>query len=146
MEKIDLINVLMTDILDNILLIEEKALTSGREKRPTINETHIIDRIGRRGEIRMSDISAETGITTASMTVAADKLEAKGLITRARDGTDRRVVKLSLTRKGQAVYRLHSRFHKNMINDFMSDLSGEQESALLSALEKLRVYLVNFNA
>ncbi len=74
----------------------------------------------------------------ATLTVACDKLEAKGLITRTRNTTDKRVVNVSLTPRGQAAYEYHQSFHNRMINAVMEVLTPEEASILGTSLVKLQ--------
>ncbi len=52
------------------------------------------------GEMTMSVLSKELGVTMGAGTNVADKLVDAGLVERRRDETDRRVVKVKLTAKG----------------------------------------------
>ena len=66
----------------------------------------------------MSEVARSIGVTLATLTVACDKLVAKGLVRRVRSQEDRRVVNIMLTDKGRAAYEYHKDFHERMIASF----------------------------
>ena len=86
------INDFLVDAFGRINKIEERAMTTGLGSAISITEIHIIEKIGLSEPARMSEIAHMLGVTLATMTVACDKLEGKGLVRRARSRSDRRVV------------------------------------------------------
>ena len=95
---------------------------------------------------RMSEIAHMLGVTLATMTVACDKLEGKGLVRRARSRSDRRVVQVTLTPRGRAVYEYHRAFHERMISSILDTLSPEQSTVLAQSLEKLQDFFLREEA
>ena len=63
----------------------------------------------------------------------------KGYVERKRTEEDRRVVLVSLTSKGENVYREHQVFHEEMITSMLGNFS-EEEYILAIALEKLNSF------
>ena len=108
------INDFLVDAFGRINKIEERAMTTGLGSAISITEIHIIEKIGLSEPARMSEIAHMLGVTLATMTVACDKLEGKGLVRRARSRSDRRVVQVTLTPRGRAVYEYHRAFHERM--------------------------------
>lgn len=53
------------------------------------------------GSVRMGELAKRLGVTMGAATNLADKLVAAGAVTRRRDESDRRVVRLALTAKGK---------------------------------------------
>ena len=98
----------------------------------------IIEKIGDREPVRMSEVARSIGVTLATLTVACDKLVAKGLVRRVRSQEDRRVVNIMLTDKGRAAYEYHKDFHERMIASLVDTLSPEQTALLAQSLEKLQ--------
>lgn len=130
------INRFLTDIFNNILVIEQKSLNKTNSEL-TISEIHIVEQIGLTGNKKMTDIAEASGITLATMTAAADRLERKGCIVRERSDIDRRIVLLSLTRYGRVIFKLHKRFHEQMVNNVTEGFSENEIETLISALAKL---------
>ena len=69
------------------------------------------------------------------------KLEKKGYIVRTRSSVDRRVVHLSLSKKGRLVYRLHRRFHKSMVMRITEGFNDEELKVMSKGLENLHAFL-----
>ncbi|NLB81154.1 MAG: MarR family transcriptional regulator, partial [Clostridiaceae bacterium] len=112
---VEQINLFLTEILNNIHAFEQKKLIE-TESKLTITEIHAIEQIGLQGDKKMTDVADSLGITLATMTAVADRLEKKGCIVRSRSKTDRRIVILALTRYGIVVFKLHKRFHERMVS------------------------------
>lgn len=138
MADAQMINDFLVDAYGRISKIEERAMTTGLGSAISITEIHIIEKIGLTEPARMSEIAHLLGVTLATLTVACDKLEAKGLVRRARSRTDRRVVHVTLTPRGRAVYEYHHAFHERMIASILDSMSPEQSAALAQSLEKLQ--------
>ncbi len=136
----DSINNFLVDIWTRINKIEERSLTAGLGDKISITEIHIIEKIGANQPSRMSAIAKLLGITLATLTIACDKLENKGLIQRVRDESDKRVVNISLTPRGETVYAYHKGFHERMISAALSDLSDDETALLASSLKKLQAF------
>jgi DNA-binding MarR family transcriptional regulator len=54
---------------------------------------------------------------------------------------DRRIVNVSLSNKGKLAYRIHEKFHLDMVKAIMNDFNPEEEEILLVALDKLNKHL-----
>ena len=145
MSVYDQFNTFMVDIWGRINKIEERALATGLEADVSITEIHIIEKIGDYPCRRMSDVARAIGITLATLTVACDKLETKGLIRRLRDRRDKRVVNVSLTPLGMAAYEFHKRFHGEMMRTVLGDLTEEETAALGTSLQKLQNFFESYD-
>ena len=60
---------------------------------------------------------------------------------RTRSIVDRRVVHLSLTQKGRLLYRLHGRFHRNMVDRITEGMNPEEFKVMRKGLENLYKFL-----
>lgn len=134
----------LLDIFTRINKIEERALTTGLEFDISISEIHIIDVIGSCESVRISDIARSLGVTLATITVACERLERRGLIVRTRGKQDKRVVLVTLTPKGKAAYQFHDAFHHNLIDAALADLTQTEQDQLASALEKIEGFLIQY--
>ena len=72
------------------------------------------------------ELSKLLGIDTGLMTRMLDKLEAKGLLARTRSTTDRRVVNLALTDKGQPVAQQIPDIVPPVLNARLKDFTHEE--------------------
>ena len=72
----------------------KNVMAGGLGSAVSITEIHIIEKIGDREPVRMSEVARSIGVTLATLTVACDKLVSKGLVRRVRSQEDRRVVNI----------------------------------------------------
>ena len=91
-------------------------------------------------ERTMTEVAQDLKITVGTLTTAINKLIKKGYVDRKRIEEDRRVVLIHLTKKGKLAYRLHEKFHNDMINETISGLKEDEEEILISSLERLNVF------
>ena len=137
---------LLSETFDLVLKTEQLALSKSFKGALSISEIHTIEAIGCQGEKNarsMGEIAEDLDIAVATLTVAINKLEKKGYAIRNRPPEDRRVVLISLTRKGCVAFRIHQKYHKNLIESTLKDLDNSEETALINALDKLNIYFKN---
>jgi len=140
------LNELLVDLFNDILIIEQNALAEGKFNDLSITEIHTIEEIGMYGSRTMSEIAMDLGITVGTLTIAMNNLVKKGYVNRQRSDRDRRVVEISLTRKGKLAFRVHEKFHTDMIKNTIDGLTEEEEVVLNSSLEKLnKFFKSNYN-
>ena len=140
-ETLAVINELLVEVFNDILIIEENALKSGQFNDVSVTEVHTIEEIGMYEPKSMSEIAKKLNITVGTLTVAVNILVKKGYCERYRRDNDRRVVKVGLTKKGRLLYRVHEKFHADMVKTAIADLSPEEDLALRKSLSKLSVFL-----
>ncbi|HAG44080.1 marR family protein [Clostridium argentinense CDC 2741] len=138
--KKQVLNELLVQTFNDILKIEQKALAESVLKDLSITETHTIEAIGMYEVKTMSEVAQNLKITVGTLTTAINKLVKKGYVERNRCEEDRRSVKINLTRKGKLAYRIHEKFHHEMIKATVEGLSQEEEDVLIRSLEKLNEF------
>ena len=131
------INELLVQLFNDVLQIEEQSLKAGVLSDISITEVHTIETIGMYSESTMSEVAQKLKITVSTLTTAINKLITKGYVERKRIEKDRRVVLVKLTKRGKLAFRLHQKFHTEMINNAIEGLSMEEEGNLISSLNKL---------
>ena len=136
-EENGVINELLVQLFNDVLEVEEDALSSGPLSDLSLTEMHTIEAIGLYTEKTMPDVSETLGITMGTLTTAINKLIKKGYVERKRIPEDRRVVLISLTKKGKLAYMLHEKFHKDMISETVYHLTDEDKKILISSLNKI---------
>lgn len=82
------------------------------------------------------EMSRHLSIDTGLMTRMLNKLEAKGLLKRTRSNTDRRVVDLTLTRKGEAIAAKVPDIALPVLNERVRNFSKAEFKELLRLLGK----------
>jgi DNA-binding MarR family transcriptional regulator len=140
-EKMKEINNMLVEIYDDINHIEEYSIKQGAFSDISITEIHTIEAVGMYGFKTMSEVAQALNITMGTLTTAVDKLIKKGYMERSRSDTDRRIVNVSLTKRGKLAYRIHEKFHMDMVRAIMVDFTPEEEEILLRGLRKLNMHL-----
>jgi DNA-binding MarR family transcriptional regulator len=140
-EKFVRINKMLVEVYDDINRIEENSIKKGTFSDLSITEIHTIEAVGLYGSKTMSEIATELEITMGTLTIAVDKLIKKGYLERSRSDSDRRIVNVTLTKRGKLAYRIHEKFHLDMVQAIMLDFTQEEDEVLLTALGKLNKHL-----
>ena len=135
------INNMFVEIYDDVNRIEEYSIKQGAFRDLSITEIHTIEAVGLYGTKTMSEVAAKLEITMGTLTTAVDKLIRKDYLKRSRSETDRRIVNISLTTRGKLAYRIHEKFHLEMVKAIVNDFSTEEEEILYRALSKLNRHL-----
>jgi DNA-binding MarR family transcriptional regulator len=103
----------------------------------TPRQCHAVSELGEAGRIRMKHLSERLGITTGTLTVMADRLEALKLVRRADDPDDRRAFNIELTEGGREIFRQHGRHHRRLAEELLSTLSVEEAEVFIPILERM---------
>ena len=140
MEHYKMLNDILVNLFNEILGIEEKALTSSEFRDISVNDMHILEAVGTEEPRSMSSVAKSLSVPVGTLTIAMNNLVKKGYVNRARSEEDRRVVLISLSEKGEKAYYHHQKFHDDMIQAIMTDLDETQMDALTQALNKLRAF------
>ncbi|WP_105207806.1 MarR family winged helix-turn-helix transcriptional regulator [Streptococcus suis] len=135
------INEYLTAIFNNVLVIQENSLRKSRFNDISIKEMHTIDEIGDKKGATPSDIARALMVTLGTVTTSLNNLERKGYIERVRSTKDRRVIHLYLTKKGRLVYRLHQRFHNEMVKQITDGMDEAEYQVMKKGLYKLYNFL-----
>jgi DNA-binding MarR family transcriptional regulator len=140
-EKLIEINRMLVEVYDDVNHIEEYSIKQGAFNDLSITEIHTVEAVGLYGSKTMSEIATELGITMGTLTTAVDKLIKKDYMERSRSNSDRRIVNVNLTKRGKLAYRIHEKFHLDMVKAIMLDFTQQEEEVLLTALSKLNKHL-----
>ncbi|PRY73925.1 MarR family winged helix-turn-helix transcriptional regulator [Alkalibacterium olivapovliticus] len=139
--KINEINGYLVSIFNDVLMIEERTLRLSQFKDVSIKEMHTIDAIGMYQEHTTSEVAKKLGITVGTLTVSVNNLVRKGYVNRLRSEVDRRVITLALTKQGRLLYRLHDKFHRDMVRETIQEMSEEEAEVLMKGLVNLHSFL-----
>lgn len=139
--RINEINGFLVSIFNDVLMIEEKTLQTSHFKDVSIKEMHTIEAIGMYQEHTTSEVARKLGVTVGTLTVSVNNLVRKGYVNRVRNTIDRRVVKLALTKKGRLLFRLHDKFHRDMVKETIEEMNEEESKILMSGLRSLHGFL-----
>lgn len=134
------LNEVLVRLFRDINTLEERAIRTEEYRDMTTNDMHVIEAIGPHAAKNMTSVARELDVTTGTLTISVNSLVKKGYVVRTRSEEDRRVVLISLSEKGKQAYLHHSKFHEQMIDAILEELSEEEQRALESALFKLTKY------
>lgn len=135
-----ILNELLVKTFNDILAVEEYELRKGPLNNLSLSEIHTIEAIGMYQTRTMSQIATNLSITMGGVTSAVNNLVNKGYVIRERDAEDRRFVKIALTKSGKLAYRIHEKFHLDMVKQTIKGLT-EKENILIQSLRKLNDFL-----
>lgn len=131
------LNDVLVRLFRDINSLEERAIRTEEYRDVTANDMHVIEAIGPEGRKNMTSVARELDVTTGTLTISVNSLVKKGYVDRTRSEEDRRVVLISLSGKGQKAYLHHRKFHEEMIDAVLRELTEEEQCALEKALSKL---------
>ena len=128
------LNEVLVSLFRDVNDIEQKAIIISEFSDITNNDMHVIDAIGIDRPKNMSSIARELSVTVGTLTISVNSLVKKGYVVRNRSSEDRRVVFISLSEK----------FHEQMIDSVVKELTEEELEALVKALTKLNTWFRSF--
>ncbi|MBK0347591.1 winged helix-turn-helix transcriptional regulator [Aerococcaceae bacterium zg-ZJ1578] len=142
-ETINEVNGYLVRIFNEIMQIEEESLRNSAFMDLTIKEMHTIEAIGLVELPTSNEVAKKLSVTAGTLSVSIQNLVKKGYVERLNQPNDRRVVRLNLTKKGRLVYRLHHKFHTDMVKDTLTGLEREEAQVLIKGLRNLNQFLDN---
>jgi len=98
----------------------------------------VLEALLHKGPLPVNEIGKKILLTSGSITVAVDRLEAKGLVERRPHGTDRRARIVHLTKEGRKVItRIYADHAADMEQLTAASLTTEERKTLISLLKKI---------
>ena len=131
------INYILVNLINEVWVLEEKAIITDEFKDITNNDMHVIEAIGLGDGSNMSSVARKLNITVGSLTTAINHLVKKSYVERHRSEEDRRVVFVKLTENGVAAYEHHADYHRQMTSAVMEKLTDEEVPVLVKTLDAL---------
>lgn len=140
------VNDILVILFQQIWKIEERALVVGEFKDISVNDMHVIEKVGLEGDKNMSTIAKSLDITMGSLTTAMNGLVLKGYVVRERSETDRRVVTVRLTEKGVKAFHHHAEFHRKMAEAALQNLDESEIPPIVTTLHHLSEFFKTYEA
>lgn len=100
-------------------------------------QLHTIMWLGSDGAITMGDLARRCGISDKTVTGVIDRLERDKYVARERDPSDRRVVRVHLTAKGQKTYKQLDSEVRHKMELLLRRLEADDRAALIRILQRL---------
>jgi MarR family 2-MHQ and catechol resistance regulon transcriptional repressor len=127
-----------------VIALSRTHLSFGRALQIFLNEYGltpaqfgVLEALYHLGEMRICELIDKTLSTSGNMTVVIRNLEKEGLVERKTNPDDKRAFNIALTLKGEAVIKVAFEAHLVLINQFFSNLEGEEKIALQRLLKKV---------
>ncbi len=87
--------------------------------------------------LSMGQIARELGVSLPTTSSLVDRLHREGMVARAVDDRDRRVVLVRLTRKGRTVSQRMERLLTDLLTRLLADLTEAEQESLAHAVERV---------
>jgi len=102
-----------------------------------LSDFGVLEVLLNKGPLPVNTIGPIVDLTPGSISIAVDRLFAKGLVTRVESKEDRRVRIIALTPRGKDLIVPAFRKHSGQMKRVLSELSVEELRSLEAALKKL---------
>lgn len=91
--------------------------------------------------LKVSEISRFLGLTPPTVTQLINSLEAKQMVERQADASDRRVVRIKLTEQGKIITRKAKKHMDTTLNKMVEYLGEEESNQLAELLLKVHAFM-----
>jgi DNA-binding MarR family transcriptional regulator len=125
-------------IYDVAQLVRRHADKRARMHGMTRAQWAVLARLEREPGITQSRLAALTDVEPITIGRLVDRLEANGLIERHADRDDRRIWRLTLTRKSAAILRQIAAFRRELHEDMAQGLDDASLGTLVDCLQRMR--------
>ena len=102
-----------------------------------LSDFGVLEILLHKGPLPVNTIGPIVDLTPGSISIAVDRLFAKGLVSRVESAEDRRVRIVALTARGKALIDSAFRKHSGQMRKAFAELSPEELRALEAALKKV---------
>ena len=125
-------------IYDVAQLVRRHADKRARMHGMTRAQWAVLARLEREPGITQSRLATLTDVEPITIGRLVDRLEANGLIERHADRDDRRIWRLTLTRKSAAILRQIAAFRRELHEDMAQGLDDASLGTLVDCLQRMR--------
>ena len=102
-----------------------------------LSDFGVLEILLHKGPLPVNTIGPIVDLTAGSISIAVDRLFAKGLVSRVESSEDRRVRIVALTARGKALIDSAFRKHSGQMRKAFAELSPEELRSLEAALKKV---------
>ena len=133
---------LLPDISREFIKRQENALIKGVI---SLEQFLVMNYLYKKKASTMSDLSRYMSTTLSASTGMINRMVKIKLVTRLKDESDRRVVKIELTEKGRNMMEKIVCQRLRMIRNVFGRLSGDERKSYIDILEKMHNILISEN-
>ncbi len=98
----------------------------------------VVDILRKNGELKMSDMAKTLGVTKSAVTGMTDRLIRDGFLKRERSQSDRRIVWLKLTEKGNSLSRKLVKNKLDIMRSLFTNINEKDRSIYLKIIRKIK--------
>ncbi|MBC7472794.1 MAG: MarR family transcriptional regulator [Candidatus Sericytochromatia bacterium] len=136
-EKIDLALSMWVKLARAFSVFNKKTVDQIRTFNLTEPQFGVIECLGHLGTLPIGDLSSKMLMSCGNATVIIDNLEKENLVERIREKSDRRVIKIALTEKGNDLFNKIFLEHAEYVAKLASVLTESEQQMLSILLKKL---------
>ena len=108
---------------------------AGRAEEITLPQFRALVVLAGRGAMRPVDLAEDLAVSSSTVTRLCDRLEAKGLLRRTREASDRRTVQLSLTEPARTLMEQVTKARLDEIGRILRAIPADERLAVVQAME-----------
>lgn len=129
--------------LRNFIIRQSKQQKGVKRWKLSVSQLRLISCIVASPElkIKIKDIAKELSITSGGVSQLVDSLERLGLLVRCHDSGDRRIVFVTLSEQGNAIYRDSVSSHDAMFKRLLRDVPGDKLDTFHEVLHMIQTQL-----
>ena len=101
------------------------------------SDFRVLEILLHKGPLPVNTIGQKVGLTSGSISVAVDRLQAKGFVERRNQPNDRRTHLVSLTEDGRVLIEGAFQRHASEMEELVSCLSTQERDEMAAVLKKL---------
>lgn len=131
----------VSKLSNSLAEMEELAREKMDLRELTSVQMHYLEIINRLENPNITELATEMQLTKPTVTVAVDKLIAKGYVNKVQSDDDRRSSHLHLTSKGMSINKMHEHAHDQFAELMRESLDETELEQLTVLLEKLTANL-----
>jgi DNA-binding MarR family transcriptional regulator len=132
-----LLNNVLKELFFKILRIQERIVSKSANGKLSRTEMHMLEAIEDAEVATLTNVAADLGITKATASVAAARLESKKFIVKIKSDADKRISYLELTELGKICCANHRQFHDQMVQSMLKDFKISEYPDVLRSLRGL---------
>ena len=103
----------------------------------SINQYSILKQLNVDGEIPMGHLAERLSVTAPAITIMVDKLEQDHYVERIRDSRDRRIINVSLTKRGREAISRVREANLKLLSFLLTRMTPEERKSWASLYEKI---------
>jgi len=120
---------------------EIKVTRSSEFTKLSVTQIHYLDAIRHLDKPSVSELANYMKVSKPTATIALEKLEKAGYITKVNSSEDRRVSYIHLTQNGLKISNLHDAIHQGYAKNFEQSLTPDELKTIIDLMNKVVDYL-----